>query len=304
VGFWDVITTSLDSLRESYDLVIIEGAGSPVELNLKARDIVNIAVARYAGAPVLLVADIERGGIFARLLGTLWLLEPDERDLVKGLVVNKFRGDISFFAEGVEILEQRGETPVLGVVPYLRDLGMPEEDAVVLDEPLFDRTNAGDIDIAVIKLPLISNFDDFDPLAAETGVRVRYVASVAALGHPDAVIIPGTKSTMADLAWLRRRGLASALGDLANAGTPIVGLCGGYQMLGEVIYDPAHIESERDELAGLGLLPVRTNFAVEKATHRARARILAAPGWMAPLQGETLTGYEIHMGQTPPPLPS
>jgi adenosylcobyric acid synthase len=296
--FWAAITASLDQLRKTYDLVIVEGAGSPAELNLKSRDIANMAVARYAQAPVLLVGDIDRGGVFAQLLGTLWLLEPEERELVKGLVVNKFRGDMSLFADGVQILEERSGVPVLGVVPYIRDLGIPEEDAMALDEPLFDRKPQGDIDIAVIKLPLISNFDDFDPLAAEPGVRVRYVSSPGELGRPNAVILPGTKSTIADLSWLRERGLAQQIVRLAGEGTPVVGICGGYQMLGRTVRDPDHVESPVDEVAGLGLLPILTTFEEEKATHRADAVVLDAPGWLSALQGEFLYGYEIHMGQT------
>jgi adenosylcobyric acid synthase len=296
--FWSTITASLDSLREAYELVIIEGAGSPVELNLKSRDIVNMAVARYAQAPVLLVGDIDRGGVFAQLLGTLWLLEPEERELVKGLVVNKFRGDMSLFTDGVQILEERGDVPVLGVVPYIHELGIPEEDAVALDEPLFDRTRDGETDIAVIKLPLISNFDDFDPLAAEHGVRVRYVSSPEELGRPNAVILPGTKSTIADLSWLRERGLAEPIVQLAKENTSVVGICGGYQMLGRTIRDPAHVESPVDEVAGLGLLAAQTTFAGEKATHRAEAVVIDGPGWLSALQGEAIQGYEIHMGQT------
>jgi adenosylcobyric acid synthase len=304
--FWETVTASLDRLREAYELVVIEGAGSPVELNLKSRDIVNMAVARYAEAPVLIVGDIDRGGVFAQLLGTLWLLEPEERELVKGLVVNKFRGDMALFTDGVQILEERGGVPVLGVVPYLRDLGIPEEDAVALDEPLFNRKHGcthgrncgGDTDVTVIKLPLISNFDDFDPLVAESGVQVRYVSSPQELGRPDAVILPGTKSTVADLAWLRARGLAQRIVQLAQEGVPVVGICGGYQMLGRAIHDPGHVESSVEEVAGLGLLPIDTTFKGEKATHRAEAVVLEAPGWLSALQGAALRGYEIHMGQT------
>jgi adenosylcobyric acid synthase len=300
---WETVTASLDSLREQYELVVIEGAGSPVELNLKSRDIVNMAVARYAQAPVLLVGDIDRGCVFAQLLGTLWLLEPEGRELVKGLVVNKFRGDMSLFSDGVQILEARGGVPVLGVVPYIRDLGIPEEDAVALDEPLFDRTGDGDTDIAVIRLPLISNFDDFDPLAAEHSVHVRYVSSPRELGRPDAVILPGTKSTIADLAWLRERGLAQQIVQLARGNTPVVGICGGYQMLGRTIRDPENVESPVDEVPGLDLLSIHTTFEGEKATHRAEAVVLDAPGWLSTLHGTVIQGYEIHMGRTDTPRP-
>ena len=295
---WSTVTASLDHLREDYELIVIEGAGSPVELNLKSRDMVNMAVARYARSPVLLVGDIDRGGVFAQLLGTLWLLEPGERDLVKGLIVNKFRGDLALFVDGVQILEDRGGVPVLGVVPYVRDLGIPEEDAVALDEPLFRRTRAGEIDIAVVKLPLISNFDDFDPLAAEPGVQIRYVSSVQALGRPDAIVLPGTKSTIADLDWLRERGLAQRIAQSAGENIPVVGICGGYQMLGRTVRDPGHVESSCGEVLGLGLLPVETTFAGDKSTHRVVAHIGDAPGWMSELRGQIVEGYEIHMGQT------
>jgi adenosylcobyric acid synthase len=295
---WSTVTASLDHLRRQYELVVVEGAGSPVELNLKSRDMANVAVARYARSPVLLIGDIDRGGVFAQLLGTLWLLEPEEREQVKGLIVNKFRGDMAFFADGAQILQERGGVPVLGVVPYIHDLGIPDEDAVALDEPLFMRAGAGEIDIAVVKLPHIANFDDFDPIAAEPGVQVRYVSSVHELGRPHALVLPGTKSTIADLDWLRGRGLAGEIVRLARDGIPVVGICGGYQMLGQTIRDPEQIESSRAEVDGLGLLPVETRFASVKATHRIVARIGEAPGWMSELGGQTVQGYEIHMGRT------
>jgi adenosylcobyric acid synthase len=299
---WSTVTASLDHLRQQVELVVIEGAGSPVELNLTSRDMANMRVARYARSPVLLVGDIDRGGVFAQLLGTLWLLEAGEREWVKGLIVNKFRGDMALFSDGVRILQERGGVPVLGVVPYLRDLSLPDEDAVALDEPLFTRARtrarAGEIDIAVIQLPHIANFDDFNPLAAEPGVQVRYVSSVQALGRPDAILLPGTKSTIADLDWLRAQGLAGEIVRLARDGVPVAGICGGYQMLGRAIRDPEHVESSCDEVAGLGLLPVETTFAGVKATHRATAHVGAVPGWMSGLRGQTVQGYEIHMGRT------
>jgi adenosylcobyric acid synthase len=294
---WPIVTAALDRLRAAYDLVLIEGAGSPVELNLRSFDIVNMSIARYAVSPVLLIGDIDRGGIFAQLLGSLWLLAEEERSLVRGLIVNKFRGDRRLFADGVRILEQRGGTPVLGVVPYLSDLALPEEDAVVLDtESRCDPTRVRDI--AVVRLPHIANFDDFDPLRAEIGVRLRYVDSVAGLGNPSAVILPGTKSTLADLAWLTERGLDEAIRHLAMQGRAIVGICGGYQMLGGQIRDPEHIESNIEEMPGLGLLPVETIFAGNKAVYQSRARIMDEPSWLADLRGQTVEGYEIHVGRT------
>jgi adenosylcobyric acid synthase len=297
---WGYVTGALDRLRSEYELVIIEGAGSPVELNLKENDIVNMAVARYAQAAVLLVGDIDRGGIFAQLLGTLWLLEPDERRLVRGLLVNKFRGDPALFTDGIRILEEKSALPVLGVIPYLKDLNLPEEDAVALEtgEQAPTNGNADGIDIAVLHLPRISNFDDFDPFRSDSGVRVRYVHNPKELGQPDAIILPGTKSTSADLEWLRLSGLAEPILEFARQGGAVAGICGGYQMLGTALLDPEQIESRQEMVPGLGLLPVKTVFASEKATYQALARISAASGWMAHLNGTSLEGYEIHMGRT------
>lgn len=296
---WVQVTSALDALREQYDLVIIEGAGSPAELNLRNGDIVNMAVARYAKAPVLLVGDIDRGGIFAQLLGTLWLLEAEERALIRGLIVNKFRGDLSLFSDGVRILEEKGDVPVLGVLPYLRDLYLPDEDAVSIERPATPKPlpHAG-VDIAIMRLPRIANFDDFDPLRAEPGLRLRYVTSPQDLGNPSAVILPGTKSTMADLNWLRETGLAQAIIDYAAQGGHVVGVCGGYQMLGKDLYDLQHVESDADSAKGLGLLPLRTHFLAHKTTTRTRAVIADGAGWLAPLKDSELQGYEIHMGKT------
>jgi adenosylcobyric acid synthase len=296
---WPLVTSALDRLRAIYDLVVIEGAGSPVELNLRTRDLVNMAVARYAQAPVLLVGDIACGGIFAQLLGTLWLCTPEDQALVQGLVVNKFRGDLAFFQEGIGILEERSARPVLGVIPFVPDLRLPEEDAADLDALVTPvQPEHGNVDIAVIRLPHIANFDDFAPLAAEQGVTVRYVSSPVTLGRPHAVILPGTKSTIADLLWLREQGLEPAIQHAAQAGTVIVGICGGYQMLGRRIQDPLAVESTLPEVVGLALLPVETVFESSKATYQAEARVLRGPGWLATLHDQTIQGYEIHMGRT------
>ncbi len=305
---WEVVTASLARLRERNDLVIIEGAGSPAELNLRRGDIVNMAVALHANAPVLLAGDIDKGGIFAQLLGTLWLLASEERALVKGLLVNKFRGDPGLFTDGVRILEERGGVPVLGVIPWLRDHGIPEEDGAGLDDPastpVLGATESPQADIAVIKLPRIANFDDFDPLAAEPGVRVRFVQSPEALGRPAAVILPGTKHTLADLAWLRQSGLADAVLGLVGGGAALVGICGGYQMLGRSISDPDGVEGATavgGEAAGLGLLPVHVIFRGAKVTQQATAHPLGGWPWLR--SAEPLAGYEIHAGQAETPTP-
>jgi adenosylcobyric acid synthase len=314
---WEHVTAALDRLRADYDFVIIEGAGSAAEINLRRGDIVNMAVARYAQSPVLLIGDIDRGGIFAQLLGTLWLLDSDERALVRGLVVNMFRGDLALFSDGVQILEEKGNVPVLGVLPYLRNLNLPDEDAVSVEDALHkvEPLRHGDteeknknlrdsappwlgLEIVVLALPRISNFDDFDPLKAESGVTLRYVSSAAEFGTPTAVIIPGTKSTIADLDWLRQTGLAEAVSKFAKNGGAVVGICGGYQMLGEAIADPHQVESKVEHTSGLGLLPVSTEFLKEKATFQAQARIRCRSRWMARLNDSTVSGYEIHMGET------
>ena len=293
---WESVTQALDRLRNNHELVIIEGAGSPAELNLKQGDIVNMAVAQYAQSPVLLVGDIDRGGIFAQLLGTLWLLEPEERDLLRGFVVNKFRGDLSLFEDGIRIIEQKGGIPVLGVIPYLRGLSLPDEDAVSMEVALNSSRPAStsQTDIAILALPRIANFDDFDSLRAEPDVHIRHVDSVEKLGMPHAIIIPGTKSTMADLEWLRQTGLADGIIRFANDGGEVFGICGGYQMLGESIHDPHLVESHAHSVQGLGLLPVITTFLPKKATYQVRARILN----FGNLSGGTIQGYEIHMGET------
>ena len=300
--FWPHVTGALDRLREQYELVVIEGAGSPAELNLSSVEIVNMAVARYACSPIMLIGDIERGGVFAQLLGTLWLLPPEERALIKGLVVNKFRGDLKLFDSGVEILEQRGNVPVLGVLPWIDNLELPEEDAVALTKSNANTTSESDpttysLDIAVVHLPHISNFDDFDPIARENSVRLRYAKTLQQLGRPDVIILPGTKNTLGDLNWLRMTGLAEGILALHARGTVVVGICGGYQMLGRHLNNPFGVESDWHSARGLGLLDVETIFQNEKQTCQIEAEItddIIAPGTL----GEFISGYEIHVGQT------
>ncbi|NTW02292.1 MAG: cobyric acid synthase [Oscillochloris sp.] len=287
-ALWEVVTRNLDAMRAEYDLVIAEGAGSPVELNLKPRDIVNARVAMYAQARTLLVGDIDTGGIFAQLLGTLMLLEPEERALIAGLVVNRFRGEVALFADGISILEQRSGLPVLGVVPWVHDLGLAEEDAVALERG--PSVGGAGLTIAVLRVPTISNFDDIDPLAREPGVRVRYIDRPEELAGAAAVILPGTKHTLAARRWLGARGFDAALASFSGA---IVGICGGYQLLGTQINDPLGIEGKGGNAPGLGLLPITTTFVAEKCTVQveARAHMPWAPD--APLRG-----YEIHAGRT------
>jgi adenosylcobyric acid synthase len=293
---WKAVSQSLDELRRQADLVVMEGAGSPAELNLMASDIVNLAAARYASAPCLLVGDIDRGGIFAQLLGTYSLLDDADRPLLKGFIVNKFRGDLSMFQSGVDLLEGRSGLPVLGVVPYLHNHGIADEDAAGLSEHAV--RGEGRLDLAVIWLPHISNFDDVDPLWFEPDVRVRFVRRVEELGRPHAILLPGTKSTLSDLAWLHDTGLAQAIGARHAQGASVVGVCGGYQMLGAEVSDPQRVESSQERLPGLNLLATRTVFISEKTVTRSRAVVVGGHGFWRTLSGQTLEGYEIHMGQT------
>ena len=295
-GLWEVVMGALDRLRSKFEVVVIEGAGSPAEINLRQGDIVNMEVALYAQAPVLLVGDIDKGGVFASLYGTVQLLAPEERSLVAGTIVNKFRGDESILRPGLRRLEELTGVPVLGVVPYFRDIYIPEEDSP--SEGNRERRANASIVVAVVALPHMSNFDDFDPLAREPGVEVRFVRGPQELTAPDLVIIPGTKTTNADLAYVRDTGVADRVTYLARAGVPVIGICGGYQMLGRRILDPEHIESGRDEVEALGLLPVTTTFAGDKQTRQVDGRVTADIGLLEGSRGLTFEGYEIHMGVT------
>ena len=292
----ETIKAALERLRATYDIIVIEGAGSPAEINLKNSEIVNMRIARLAKAPVLLVGDIDRGGVFASLLGTLELLDKYEKKLVKGYIINKFRGDVNLLKPGLEFLEKRTGLPVLGVVPYFKDIRIAQEDSVYLDERE-KATAAGDLQIALIRLPHISNYDDFDPLEQE-GIAVSYITWPFEIGNPHLIIIPGTKSTVSDLAYLRGSGLAAAILERAKRGTPVLGICGGYQMLGKTILDPGSVESAEKEVPGLGLLDAITEFVPEKATTQVRAQVIADNGLLAGANGMEISGYEIHMGQT------
>jgi adenosylcobyric acid synthase len=291
----EVVAASLARLRSEYDLVIIEGAGSPAEINLKADEIVNMRIAALADAPVLLVGDIDRGGVFAALVGTLELLDPAERRRIAGFVINKFRGDRALLQPGLDFLEARTGKPVLGVIPYLARIGLAEEDSATLDECGASAAE-GALEVAVIRLPHLANYDDFDPLAGEAAVR--FVKRPAELGDPDLVILPGTKSTAADLGWLQASGLATAIVALVERGTPLLGICGGYQMLGRAILDPARVEATETETSGLGLLDVVTEFVPEKQTVRVEGEAGPGAGLFAAVAGRRFRGYEIHHGLT------
>ena len=294
------ILAAYESLAREYDVIVLEGAGSPAEINLKEDDIVNMGMARMARAPVLLCADIDRGGVFASLYGTVKLLEPEEQDLIKGLVINKFRGDVDILRPGLAQLEALTGKPVAGVVPLL-DVDVDDEDS--LSSRLNRRGGgAADIDIAVIRLPRLSNFTDFNPLERTAGVGLRYVSHPAELGAPDLILLPGTKSTMDDLAWLRQTGLAEAVLRHARRGGAVIGICGGYQMLGRALSDPEGVE-RGGHMDGLGLLDAETLFLGEKTRTRVAGRFLAGTGIFAGMAGCPLTGYEIHMGQTRSPQP-
>jgi len=293
------ILAAVEKLSEDVDIIVIEGAGSPAEINLKQNDIVNMGMAALVDAPVLLVGDIDRGGVFAQLLGTLELLEPDERNRVKGLVVNKFRGDKTILDPGIRMLEDRGGVYVAGVVPYM-DICLEDEDSLT---ERFERRNGGLIDIAVIRLPRISNFTDFNVFDEVSDLSVRYVRSARELGSPDLLIIPGSKSTLSDMKWLRENGLETAIKKYARSWKPVFGICGGYQMLGEEIVDPSGVEGG-GSIAGIGLLPVRTELTEHKHRSRTTGTICKVGGCLAGLSGCEYIGYEIHMGKTTPTDPA
>src|SRR5215212_7556228 len=295
---WPTVTAALDRLRSRYDIIVAEGAGSPAEINLMQTDLANMRVARHTGAAVLLVGDIDRGGVFASLLGTLELLEPEDRALVHGFAINKFRGDPAILAPGLDFLVERTGVPMLGVIPYVKNLNLPEEDSLALDERRDDARSGPVLDIAVVRLPRIANFDEFAPLAAEPTVGLRYVERAVDLGEPDLAIVPGTKTTVADLEWLRATGLAARLAALPARGMPLLGICGGFQMLGLAIHDPHGSESTRATVPGLGLLPVDTTFATTKRTVRVRGEVLASRGPLGAARGSRVVAYEIHMGET------
>ncbi len=321
----DIVKRAYTTLSNKYDIIVIEGAGSPAEINIKDNDIVNMKIAEIADAPVILVTDIERGGSFAWIVGTLELLNSDERERVKGIIINKFRGDMSILESGINMLEERTKKPVLGVLPYFTDINIDDEDSVSLDkrskgpgttDHIMSETQ---IDIVVIRLPRISNFTDFDTLKREKDIHVRFVEDARSIGNPDLIILPGTKNTIGDLEFIKECGIADAVVNLEKNGTMVIGICGGYQMLGKEIKDPENAESKTVEMGGLGLIDVSTLFKMRKSTHQVKARLhdkltdrnvllsdrsvqCERPDIFDNLNNlnasNKITGYEIHMGET------
>lgn len=289
------IMKAYNELASDYDIIVIEGAGSPAEINLKENDVVNMFMAKQAKAPVLLAGDIDRGGVFASLVGTMTLFDESEKAMVKGILINKFRGDKTLLQNGIDMLEEMVHVPTLGVIPYLH-VNIEDEDSLT---ERFDRKNGvGLIDIVVVRLPRISNFTDFNVLEYISGASLRYVKSAAELKNPDMIIIPGTKNTMEDLMWMRQNGLESSILKLAAEGKSIFGICGGYQMLGETLSDPYGVESG-GTISGMGLLPVETIFEKEKTRTQVKGKFLQAmTGLLKGLSGVEIEGYEVHMGQT------
>lgn len=291
---FDAVKDALQKLSAEFEILVIEGAGSPAEINLKSHDIVNMRVAKYLNAPVILVADIDRGGALASIVGTLELLDDDERDLVKGIVINKFRGDVNLFLPAVDFLEQKTKKPVLGIIPHIENLGIDDEDSVSLD----DKTSKNaEIKIAVVRLQKLSNFTDFDSLAGEVDVNLFYAKSPAELDAADLIILPGSKNTSEDLIYLRESHFAEKILSLAEKNIPVIGICGGFQMLGEKLFDPAKTESNFTELEGLKLLPIETTFTAEKFTKQITIPAVDFDFLGTKIFAENLEGYEIHSGR-------
>lgn len=288
------IMKAFHKLEEEYDIIVIEGAGSPAEINLKQDDIVNMGLAEMVDAPVLLVGDIDRGGVFAQLYGTYALLEKAEQQRIKGLIINKFRGDKTILDPGITMLEERMHIPIVGVAPYMQ-VDIDDEDG--LSERLLNNQVPSAIDIAVIRLPRLSNFTDFRVFESMDDVSLRYISKVSELGNPDMIILPGTKNTMDDLKWLRENGLEAAILKHADRGTLLFGVCGGYQMLGMKVNDPDHVESG-GSLRGMGLLNIATIFEEHKTRTRVEGNFQTITGDLSLLSGMKLSGYEIHMGRT------
>ncbi|PHM74308.1 cobyric acid synthase [Xenorhabdus kozodoii] len=293
------ILMAYNGLAAETDIMVLEGAGSPAEINLRDRDIVNMGMAEWVDAPVILVADIDRGGVFAAIYGTLALLKPEEKSRIKGVIINKFRGDVSLLQSGIAQIEALTQVPILGVLPWL-DLDLEDEDSVALQVGKYSQRKQkteDDLDIAVIQYPHIANFTDFNALAAQPDVHLRYVREPSELRGADLVILPGSKNTLGDLAWLKTQGFNQAILTAQQENVPIIGICGGYQMLGKQIVDG--VESGLTQMAGLGLLDTETEFASEKQTAQVRGVVMPAlSGMLALCSEQPIVGYEIHMGTT------
>ena len=294
----DKVQESINFLDDNYEMIVIEGAGSPAEVNLKANDIVNMRIAKMTQAPVMLIADIDRGGAIASIVGTLELLEPEERDLIKGIVINKFRGDIKLLEPALDFIEQKTGKKVVGVIPAIEKLDIDEEDSVALEHK--KHKGSRDIQIAVLQTPKISNFTDFDALNYEPDVAVRFVGPGDELGNPDLIILPGSKNTLADLTYLKESGLAEQVAEKAKDNTPIIGICGGNQMLGTMIYDPHHVDGDIEDIEGLGLVQTTTTMKDVKTTHQVTFDVDNLKFLNGTFSGKGLVGYEIHMGDTEP----
>ncbi|MGD1714411.1 cobyric acid synthase CobQ [Dapis sp. BLCC M172] len=287
---WEAIQESLEILSQEFDIIVCEGAGSPAEINLKHRDLTNMRVAKYLNASTILVVDIDRGGAFAHVIGTLELLEPEEKDLIKGIIINKFRGQRSLLDSGIQWLEERTNIPVVGVIPWINE-AFPAEDSLSILEQRSNKSTT-DITIVIIRLPRISNFTDFEPLDAESSVKLKYLNPDDNLGYPDAIIIPGSKTTISDLLVLQKTGMAKAIKNYQESGGTVMGICGGFQMLGELLIDSQGLEGKKGEYKGLELLPLRTVITPKKI---ARQRQVIAN---YPLGNLPVVGYEIHQGRT------
>ncbi|HCM85428.1 MULTISPECIES: cobyric acid synthase [Enterococcus] len=281
------ISDLYQELLKENDVIVLEGAGSPAEINLNSRDIANMGMAKIANAPVLLVADIDKGGVFASIYGTIHLLKPEERERIKGIIINKFRGDIALLDPGLKMIEDLTDVPVVGVIPYAQ-LNIEDEDSVALSKVSRLYNTQKDLDVAVIGLSKMSNFTDFKSLESEPDVSVRYVFPGDQLGSPDILILPGSKNTLEDCLYLENSGLAKEILRVRNEGKMIIGICGGFQLLGKMLHDPNQIESNHGSLQGLGLLNIETYFEREKTTTRVEAKV----------GEETISGYEIHMGRS------
>ncbi|MDI6785709.1 MAG: cobyric acid synthase [bacterium] len=290
-----IIKRSYKNLTRTFEAIVIEGAGSPAEVNLKNRDIVNMKVAQMAKSPVVLVADIDKGGVFASIIGTLGLLNPKERRMVAGIIINKFRGDFEVLKPGLDFLEKKTKKPVLGVVPYFRDICISDEDSVSIEQEK-DCNKNGKIEVKIIKLPRISNFTDFEYLEKEEDVNLKYVDKFDEIGEPDLLIIPGTKNTISDLIYLHSSQIAQKIKTIANNGTMILGICGGYQMLGRKVMDNYNVESSYKEIEGLGLLDIETFINKSKVTYQVKAKLSGLKNLID--CNQEISGYEIHCGRT------